>query len=709
MADTTEPSKITGDKMSDVVVVSAPGSTDGNKEESPATDTSDSADEKKDEKSGIDTVEESENEDEEEKKEEKAKVMVGSISESKDLYAKYDEQGNKSWSENPPDGLEEAAENEETQKYAVLVRKKKPKEGDSSRNLVIDSLIIQSPYLKRVLANVLDGYPGIVTKVSRLTFSAPFECFVHRWDAFTAAKDDPEHDDLTRQHVDLLYNIMKAELGDLIRLRQDYFENKVVAWEHAWMLFPPGCIVLGSRHGKPVAVRFDQGHYTKTQCGYVYAMGCEGVDWDGTIMGWTDIPQQVPQYLGVKPFNELPCYPIEYHVNPEAIKALLRARGRVFESFAGFHYKAYSGTALYHPEVNKDKTRMETVESRIVIDGANWEKCNPENVVYLSSITRYDKTPRSRRGSVDSNASNNSNDSDVDLVEDGKPAPLTEDQALMAGPIVRGYSLKNKRWMEFFIDSIHEITFDDRAFDSLVLPADQKDLILAFAQSQVKYKNVFDDIISGKGKGIIMLLSGGPGIGKTLTAESVAEEMRVPLYIMSAGDLGSKAHEVEENLGRILSMVANWNAVLLLDECDVFLEERTAHEMERNRIVGIFLRLLEYYEGCLFLTTNRVSSMDPAFQSRIHLSLEYPPLDGEARAAVWRGFLDRTVSRNGGAAGAAAHELTEEEVGLLSGLDLNGRQIKNVLKMSNLLACQKEEKLKYEHIRKVLKVEGHSL
>jgi len=62
-----------------------------------------------------------------------------------------------------------------------------------------------------------------------------------------------------------------------------------------------------------------------------------------------------------------------------------------------------------------------------------------------------------------------------------------------------------------------------------VLPADQKELILAFAMSQVKFKDDFDDVISGKGKGIIMLLSGGPGIGKTLTAESVAETMKVPL------------------------------------------------------------------------------------------------------------------------------------------------------------------------------------
>ena len=586
----------------------------------------------------------------------------------------------------------------------------KPKEGDS-KNLVIDSLVIQSPFLKQVLSDVFDKYPGIVTNVSRLTFSAPFECFVHRWDAFSAAKDDTKYDEATREHMALLYKIMEDELGEIIRLRQDYFNNRAVTWEHAWTLFPPGSQVLGSKYGKPVAVRFNYGYYAKTQCGNVYSMRCECVDWDGNIMGWTDCDQQIPEYVGAKTFNELACYPLQYHPQPDAIKSVLRARGRLFESLAGYHYKNYSGQALYHPEVNPSKTRIENVSSRIVVDGDNWEKSNPENVVFLRNINIYDEHKMQRRGSIDSDASGGSGyDSEIgDMVESGKPAPLTEDQLLLASPVVRGYSLKNKRWMEFFVENIGEIKFNDKAFESLVLEEDQKDLILAFAQSQVKYKHAFDDIISGKGKGIIMLLSGGPGIGKTLTAESVAEEMKVPLYIMSAGDLGSEAREVEENLSSILGMVANWNAVLLLDECDVFLEERTAHDMERNRIVGIFLRLLEYYEGCLFLTTNRVKSMDPAFQSRIHLSLEYPPLDHEARAAIWKGFLSRTVSLKKELQGNDAHEVADEDVQRLSKLELNGRQIKNVLKMANLLACQKEEKLKFDHVRKVLKVEGHSL
>src|ERR1700712_5367859 len=96
-------------------------------------------------------------------------------------------------------------------------------------------------------------------------------------------------------------------------------------------------------------------------------------------------------------------------------------------------------------------------------------------------------------------------------------------------------------WLNFFTGSTSEIVWSEGAFDRLVLPPMQKELILGFTESQNCYKDskdAFDDVIEGKGKGMILLLCGPPGVGKTLTAESVAEEMRTPLNQMAAGDLG---------------------------------------------------------------------------------------------------------------------------------------------------------------------------
>lgn len=272
---------------------------------------------------------------------------------------------------------------------------------------------------------------------------------------------------------------------------------------------------------------------------------------------------------------------------------------------------------------------------------------------------------------------------------------LTEDQLLVCTDVLRGYSLKDKKWMKFPIGGVKEIEWNEQAFDSLVAPPEQKDLILASAQTQAKNKDCFDDVISGKGRGIIMLLSGPPGVGKTLTAESVAEVMKVPLFVMSAGDLGTEPSEVESALSNILEMNTKWNAILLLDEADVFLEARSAHDLERNKLVSIFLRLLEYYEGILFLTTNRVENIDAAFESRIHLSLQYEDLDFESRRHVWATFLARIAS---------VDPFADEQLDRLAQRSMNGRQIKNVLKTAQLLATKKEAPLCFAHVETVLKL-----
>lgn len=196
--------------------------------------------------------------------------------------------------------------------------------------------------------------------------------------------------------------------------------------------------------------------------------------------------------------------------------------------------------------------------------------------------------------------------------------------------------------------------------------------------------------------------TGSPGVGKTLTAEAVAEHLRVPLHTLSSGDLGSESYEVERNLQRTLALVARWRAILLLDECDVFLEARASHDLERNKVVSIFLRTLEYYEGILFLTTNRAANIDPAFRSRLHVSLEYPDLPPASRRQVWRNFLEAAAA-GGGELGRA--ELGETDLEELAALDLNGRQIKNILKTAQLLASRKKTPLRRSFIDTILAIE----
>ncbi|KAK4625708.1 uncharacterized protein CLAFUR5_05938 [Fulvia fulva] len=252
------------------------------------------------------------------------------------------------------------------------------------------------------------------------------------------------------------------------------------------------------------------------------------------------------------------------------------------------------------------------------------------------------------------------------------------------------------------VDGIRDIKWNAASFKRLVLPNDYKELILSFVEShRERAEDSFDDIIEGKGQGMIILLSGVPGVGKTLTAEAVAEEMQVPLYNMSAGQLGFDADTVEARLHDVLKVCTKWGAVLLLDECDVFLEQRQITDIHRNKLVAVFLRLLEYYQGCLFLTTNRAATTDLAFKSRIDLIIDYPKLTFEAKRQIWHTFVrsSEDFPQNDS-------EITDAELDVLARIDINGREIKNLVKNGRLLAKRKGQKLGVQHLRTVVSVQN---
>jgi SpoVK/Ycf46/Vps4 family AAA+-type ATPase len=184
-------------------------------------------------------------------------------------------------------------------------------------------------------------------------------------------------------------------------------------------------------------------------------------------------------------------------------------------------------------------------------------------------------------------------------------------------------------------------------------------------RDQFKQVKPFNDFIGGKGQGMIMLLCGPPGVGKTLTAETVSEHLRRPLYKLGAGDLGTEARIVEANHNRALKLCGHFGAVLLIDEADVSMKARTSNNLQRNELVSVFLRLLEYYAGIMILTTNRMRSIDTVFESRIDIALTYNALTEADRQQVWRNFL--------GTMDAKDVDVDEADVFQLAKWDFNGR------------------------------------
>lgn len=143
-----------------------------------------------------------------------------------------------------------------------------------------------------------------------------------------------------------------------------------------------------------------------------------------------------------------------------------------------------------------------------------------------------------------------------------------------------------------------------------------------------------DDIVEGKSGGTTVLCAGPPGVGKTLTAEVYSEIIKRPLYRVHSGQLGLSVAEMEKTLKDTLTRAQRWGAVMLIDEADVYIKRRDDN-ITANAVVGVFLRVLEYFNGLLFLTTNRVDDIDEAVISRCIALIKYHPPGLEDRRRIW--------------------------------------------------------------------------
>jgi hypothetical protein len=206
-------------------------------------------------------------------------------------------------------------------------------------------------------------------------------------------------------------------------------------------------------------------------------------------------------------------------------------------------------------------------------------------------------------------------------------------------PTVPMFSFEHRIWGEVLISEISEIQFDKTAFDRTVIPDRFKKMIANLTKNF--YTTECSNFVRGKGRGLVFLLDGRPGVGKTLTAHGISELLELPLYSIGSGDLGTDPKEIEHKLKRVFKMVEHWNGITLIDEADVFMSKRTEYDIKYNACVSVFLRLIETYSGILFLTTNKGIHIDEAFKSRIHIPLHYKELEEYERSLVWEESLNR--------------------------------------------------------------------
>ena len=242
-------------------------------------------------------------------------------------------------------------------------------------------------------------------------------------------------------------------------------------------------------------------------------------------------------------------------------------------------------------------------------------------------------------------------------------------------PLVPCFDLKRHARLRVHVNNLTEYVYRPEVANSLVIPERDRALVdLLVDQSS----NDFRDVVDGKGQSMNILSGGAPGTGKTLTAEVFAEFKGRPLYNVQCSQLGLDPGQVEQNLGVVLQRANRWGAILLLDEADVYIRRR-ADDLVHNAIVGVFLRVLEYAQCVLFMTTNLADDVDDAIASRCIVKIGYGVPDADAQRKIWRALADLNhvdLPEDTIAAFVAAHPR------------ISGRDVKNLLKLASFISAR---------------------
>ncbi|KAI0452523.1 hypothetical protein F5B21DRAFT_506222 [Xylaria acuta] len=458
-----------------------------------------------------------------------------------------------------------------------------------------------------------------------------------------------------------------------------------------------------------------------------FIIECFYIHYDGIRFGPVNKTFQIRRFDGKRNITMLPVVPLQCYANEGEVRKRLKTRGKKFIELsnpAARAHRKYKGLTLdKNPEQVESEviidfelafiqTKIEKpafgLRDKLVIDNLN-ELADIPPVDYIceqpgccgNDITFSDYQ-------IDAIERNNFMEKHKYLIDDSPESSdqLSPEHVTLLPPYVYGFILRTRRWATFDIDRLDEIPPSEEGWDNLVIKKYIKDTVLALVKnherprgSQAMIQGALSsvDLVQGKGRGLIILLHGEPGVGKTSTAECVAALTGRPLFPITCGDIGDKAETVETNLEKNFQLAHKWGCVLLLDEADIFLSARTVDDIQRNAIVSVFLRTLEYYSGILFLTTNRVGKIDRAFKSRIHFSLLYKKLNRERTIRIWKNNLRRvqkefkTEGKEIDCKGNEILEFAKKHYKELKDSDdlivWNGRQIRNAFQTAIAIAA----------------------
>jgi hypothetical protein len=366
------------------------------------------------------------------------------------------------------------------------------------------------------------------------------------------------------QHLKILIKYLDKDYAETKKTLYPMLEHNMISFDLLWALFKPNSIAYTTTYGDnehPRAFKIDyatkESHFMK---GTWYNIEGKYLEYDGKSFGMGTLSVQVPSFQGVRRISTLDCYPLSYHKDADNLKTQLIERGKKFVSLEGVHYKFHKGMAFTK---RKRQILKININGRIMCDPAIHRRINPNYQISNVKAKELDddevfdvnsdeesscgceeessegeedhrntpssseeapqerrrfrvvKTPEGRTTIVEVDPNDEAQLAQQDRVEKKDGHAFTEEELLIASPVVLGFAFSEKLWLEFTVSGISDVIFNEDAFDSLVLPENQKSIVKALVSSHAFHPSKsIDDIISGKGRGLCCVLHGPPGTGK---------------------------------------------------------------------------------------------------------------------------------------------------------------------------------------------------
>ncbi|KAM0418890.1 hypothetical protein ACHAPT_012155 [Fusarium lateritium] len=587
--------------------------------------------------------------------------------------------------------------------YSLLLRRIMDVKSNARPKLQLE---IQSDTLRQGFARIAENMTTIRLSHDPIVIPEPFMEVYHCREKIREALKLAESDVL-RAELQLFVNFQDQYMTETIKTIDQFIAHGYIEFEWLWAIFPPGELVVienVSASDAPIqwcAIVKSFEFRTLDSGVQVWTLTVTHTGFNGLRLGKTETALTFPAFSNNIGISRLPAYPLKFckdeiWVQQEAIR-----RGKNYEMYCLASSRSKEvpiGTPMWHAgPVWTERGDGDDRRGCRIMD-------NPSGTVRGRAIVDFEgffEHSPTFRESLDFGNHNDDDDSSDDdsfyglrrrmlrrtytatsitqLGESLTVTSLSEDELLTCPPLVPLYSFVSRQWCFVFIDDLSEIEWKPQIFEQLQIDEEMKDAIQGLVRGYSTHASLFDDFIEGKGRGLVFLLHGPPGCGKTMTAESISESLQKPLYHVSGGELGASVESIQEALETAFERATRWDTILLLDEADAFLSRRDGADIERNSLIAVFLRLLEYQSGIVFLTTNRPSDFDPAFESRIHLQISFSRLDASKRELIWK----LLAQKNGNCI------LSPEQIRALGKLPLDGRRIKNILRLASLFAANR--------------------